>query len=247
MRATSVEELWRPALSPPRIFDVAQIASLPEPARRYLEHAIVPGTPLAAAVRLRMHGEIKLKEWIPFTAEEVLSRERGLIWSARTRFRGISIRGSDRFVDGEGAMRWKAFGILPVLSACGPDVSRSAAGRAAAEAVWLPSVLADADVSWSAPARDRALARFTVRGHPNELALSLGEEGDLRAIKLARWGNPEGAAFHEVDFGGTVEEERVFGGYRIPTRMRLGWYFETPRFESEGEFFRVRVDEARYR
>lgn len=67
--------------------------------RRYLAHAIAPGTPLAGAVRLRMHGEIKLRGWMPFTAEQVLHRGRGMIWRATVRRRGLWIRGDDRLVD----------------------------------------------------------------------------------------------------------------------------------------------------
>lgn len=33
----------------------------------------------------------------------------------------------------------------------------------------------------------------------------------------------------------------------IPTRMRVGWHFGTERFESEGGFFRVAIDDATYR
>jgi hypothetical protein len=44
-----------------------------------------------------------------------------------------------------------------------------------------------------------------------------------------------------------VEEEETFGGYTIPTRLWIGWYFDTERFERDGEFFRVRIDKARYR
>ena len=59
--------------------------------------------------------------------------------------------GFDRLVDGEGAMRWKFLGIVPVMTASGPDISRSAAGRVEAESVWLPSVLCGEDVAWTAP------------------------------------------------------------------------------------------------
>ena len=41
-------------------FDPAAIVSLPEPARRWLGHAIAPGTPLWSSVELTMHGQIKL-------------------------------------------------------------------------------------------------------------------------------------------------------------------------------------------
>jgi hypothetical protein len=39
----------------------------------------------------------------------------------------------------------------------------------------------------------------------------------------------------------------TFARYTIPIRMRVGWYFGTDRFESEGEFFRVTIDDGVYR
>ena len=48
-------------------FDPAAIMGLPEPARRWLGHAIAPGTPLWSSVELTMHGQIKLGRWRPFT------------------------------------------------------------------------------------------------------------------------------------------------------------------------------------
>ncbi len=47
------------------------LADLPEAAHRYLENAIAPETRPASAVRLRMHGEIRLKRWCPFSPDIV--------------------------------------------------------------------------------------------------------------------------------------------------------------------------------
>src|SRR4051794_8989962 len=123
----SLDELWNLSPRSGRVFRPEDFSSLPEPVQRYLQHAIAPGTPLASAVRLQMHGEIKLKEWLPFTAEQVISLGRGMIWKAKVRLYGAPITGSDRIVDGEGAMRWKLFGIIPIVKASGPDTTRSTA------------------------------------------------------------------------------------------------------------------------
>lgn len=66
-------------------------------------------------------------------------------------------------------------------------------------------------------------------------------------MALARWGNPDGGRFRSLPFGAVVEDEATFGGYTILTRMRVGWHIATDRFEPEGEFFRVTVDDASYR
>lgn len=46
-------------------FDPAATMGLPEPARRWLSHAIAPGTPLWNRAELTMHGQIKLGRWRP--------------------------------------------------------------------------------------------------------------------------------------------------------------------------------------
>jgi len=46
------------------------LAGLDEPVTRYLAHAIAEGTPLAPGVRLRMTGRIRVRSWLPFTADQ---------------------------------------------------------------------------------------------------------------------------------------------------------------------------------
>jgi hypothetical protein len=243
----SLDGLWNSVLSGKRAFRSARLSGLAEAVRHYLEHAIAPGALLASAVRLRMHGEIKLKRWLPFTAEQVIYWGRGMIWSATVRMNGMPIRGFDRLVDGEGAMRWKLFGIFPVMTASGPDITRSAAGRVMAESVWLPSVLCGDEVSWMAHDAFHPRASLTVQGEAGELALTIDDNGGLKTLTLPRWGNPGGKEFRYVDFGCVVEEESRFGAYTIPTRLRVGYYVGTDRFGPDGEFFRVTIDEAAYR
>ncbi len=243
----SLEELWESAPPSEGVFEPAQLAALPDAARRYLDRAIAPGTKLASAVRLRMHGEIKLRGWLPFTAEQVICWKRGFIWRAAVRTNGLPIWGSDRLVDGAGAMRWKLLGLFPVMAAAGADITRSAVGRMQGELMWLPSVLCQSQVSWAALDDFHARASLTLLGESTELTLRVSERGRLESISLMRWGNPSGAEYRDESFGGVVEEEGTFAGYTIPTRLRGGWYFGTERFESEGEFFRATIDSAIYR
>jgi hypothetical protein len=216
-------------------------------ARRYLEHAIAPETPLSGAVRLRMHGQIRLGGWLPFRAEQVIVWRRGFIWKAAVRMLGLPIRGADRLVDGRGAMRWKMLGLLPVMSEGGDDISRSSAGRMAAESIWLPSVLCRDEVSWSVGEDTGLRAELEAGGRPAALELTCGGDGRLLRICTERWGNPDGEGFRVHPFGAVVEEERSFDGYTVPGRLRVGWYLGSERFEREGEFFRAEVEAAEYR
>lgn len=242
-----LDTLWMSSPPAERAFEPRELSHLPEIVQGYLAHSIAPGTPLASAVRLRMHGTIKLKKWRRFKAEQVIVRDRGMIWHARMRMHGLPLRGSDQLVNGAGTMGWKLWGVVPLLRASGSDITRSAAGRVAAESIWLPSLLCGDGVWWREVDAYVAKARLAIDGHAAELAMTL-DQGRLRSVALARWGNPDGGAFHEVSFGAYVDQEATFGAYTIPARLRVGWYFDDPgRFDAEGKFFEVSIDDAVYR
>lgn len=243
-----LNDLWESAPICDRVFYPELLTDLPDLARRYLEHAIAPGTQLASAVRLWMHGNIKLgQKWHPFKGEEVICWNRGMIWQATTWMQGLPICGADQVVDSVSNIQWKILGLFPVMKASGDDITRSGMGRVQGESVWLPSVLCNPDISWMELGALKIQANFTTLGEPAKLSLTVNDQGMLEQVKFDRWGNPGGGEFHYVDFGGIIEESSTFGGYTIPTRLRLGWFFESDRFESEGEFFRCTIDKAVYR
>jgi hypothetical protein len=126
------EALWEQAPRAVRRFDPQEIAHLPEVVRGYLTHSIAPGTPLASAVRLRMHGRIRVGRWRKFKAVQVITCDGAMIWRAAVRMAGTSIRGCDSLLGGEGAMRWRLFGMISVIRESDPDISRSVAERVAA-------------------------------------------------------------------------------------------------------------------
>ncbi len=243
----SLNALWNSAIPEHRTFNPDEFAHLPEAARRYLVHGIAPGTALASAVRLKMHGEIKLKTWCPFTAEQVVYMQRGFIWSATAWMNRLPVVGSDRIIDGTGAMQWKLLGLFPVMTGTGADITRSTAGRFHTELMLLPSAFCRHDVTWGSTDAEHLHASFTAQGEQAELDFTLDPTGRLKTAQLPRWGNPDGTEHRYVDFGAIVEDEGTFGGYTIPTRLRVGWYFGSERFEPEGEFFRATIDEAIYR
>ncbi len=247
MQRTSLDGLWNAASSPSRTFRPDQLQGYPEATRRYLGHAIAPGSPLASVVRLRMHGEIKLRRWCPFTAEQVISWDRGFIWSATARIHGFPVRGFDRLVDGHGMVRWKLLGIVPVIAASGLDVTRSAAGRVMAESVWLPSVLCRDGLTWTARDVLHPQVHLTIGPEAADLRLCIDADGVLQSVSLSRWSNPDNTRYRYENFGGLVEQEHRFAGFTVPTRLRVGYFASTNRFESDGEFFRATIDDAAYR
>ncbi|MCZ7530237.1 MAG: hypothetical protein M5U31_07760 [Acidimicrobiia bacterium] len=237
-----MREQRRLALPAATAFDPAEIAGLPEPVRRYFTAAIAPGTPASRSVELRMRGSIRIGRWMPFRADEILTPLRGFVWRARAA--GI-ISGSDRFVDDKGVMRWKLAGVVPVMSAEGPDISRSAAGRAGGEGLWLPTALLPRfGVAWDATDDGHITARFRVGETAIELRHTIDDAGRVTASVLDRWGDPDSAGtFASHPFGGDVTGYGSFGGITIPTSGRLGWGYGTDSWP-DGEFFRYQLTDV---
>lgn len=229
----------------PTPFTPGMAGGMPEPARRWLIHAIAPGTSLWRSVEFRMSGQIRLGAWQPFTATHILAPPEGFIWAATARVLGLPVAGYDRLSSGTGQMRWRLLGIVPVMSADGTDVTRSAAGRLAGEAVLIPTTFREA--SWShGDEGDRAVARWRIGEESEGVQLHVGPQGQLLGVLVQRWGNPNGAPYGRYPFGVTVEEEDTFAGITIPSVFRAGWWWGTDR-QSEGEFFRARITAAAFR
>ncbi len=145
-------------------FTDEEIEGLPEPVRRYFTSAVAHDTPLAVSVNLRMRGSIKLKGWMPFRARQVLNPHVGYVWAARVAW---LVSGADYYADGHGGMDWKLAGLKQLVRADGPDVSRSAAARGAAEAVWIPTALLPRyGVTWLAEDEHHIRASWTIDGRP---------------------------------------------------------------------------------
>lgn len=230
-------------------FDPGMVADLPEPARRYLLHALEPGAHLASTVRLTLPGSMRMTrdgEPLPMESEEILAAGRGYVWTARMRKGPLTIRGFDAYADGEGEMRWWVAGLVPVVGADGEEVSRSAAGRLAGEsALFLPSTLLPSrGARWEAVDPSTVRVRVDAGGEEVELTLELNGDGSLRRLSYPRWNadpknGPVGyLPFVSDEFG----EERTFAGHRLPTRFRAGWRLG----EEEFPFFYVRGAEAAF-
>ncbi|GAA4733817.1 hypothetical protein GCM10023328_11640 [Modestobacter marinus] len=225
-------------------FDPGMLAGLPEPARRWLGHALAPGTPLWQTVELSMTGRIRLGRWRSFTARQVLAPPSGFIWAARARVAGLPVTGFDRYSGATGEMGWRLLGLLPVMSSSGPDVSLSAAGRLAGEAVLVPTMFQHA--RWEACAEpDTVVMAWRLANGVERTRLRVGADGRLLEAVLQRWGNPDGAPFGRYPFGVSIDEEATFAGVRVPSVLRAGWWWGTDR-QTDGEFFRARIVSATF-
>lgn len=225
-------------------FDPSHICALPEPARRWLLRAVAPGAPMCDRVRLTMHGEIRLGRWRSFTATEDLRPDTGFMWAARTSMAGLPVTGYDAFAGGEGRQHWRLLGMVPVQSATGLEVTRSAADRLAAESSLLPTSLVAAE--WRpGPDRDVAVYARRVGGRyaRARVAIHVDAGGRLREVSMARWGTPPGAPFGQYPFRVRFAGEQRRQGIAIPTDLAAAWRLPG---DAWFEFFRAHIDAAHF-
>jgi hypothetical protein len=244
--ADPIVGLWDRLAAPqgdPEPVNAAAVEALPEPARRWLNHAIAPGALAARGVLLQMTGHIKIGRWLPFTAVQVIAPS-GYVWVARAG-RGISIQGFDRYSDDTAEMRWLVAGRIPVLRARGPDIARGSAARLAIEAlIWLPTAFGDA--RWQA-SDDPNVAVATRRVGREQLPMELRLDSDGRPehVSMLRWANPNREPYGYHPFGGILDDETTFAGITIPTSVRVGYWLGSKRW-NEGEFFRAQIIQATF-
>ena len=216
------------------------LAGLDEPVAWYLSHAIAEGAPLAPGVRLRMTGRIRVRWWLPFTAVQECDG-RSFRWRARVGWGGVApLVVTDRFAEGEGSTDGRLMGRVPLFRADGPDTGRSAAGRAALEAILAPvSLLSRSGVVWRAD-DDAIVAALEIPPERPEVRIAIDGRGAVRSVSALRWGNAGQDGFGYIPFGGHIHAERTFGGLTVPSRLSVGWWFGTPRYEP---FFEAEITE----
>jgi len=216
-------------------FDAARLADLPVPVRRFLEHAIRPGTPLARSVELETIGAIGLHRDRPklvFRSRQVLSRQ-GLVWKARVGSGFFRMSGDDTFDGRSGSMRWHLWGLAPVMSGGGPDVSRSAAGRVALELIsYLPTaLLPQSGVRWEAVDDRTARAHLTVAGERLSPLVTVAADGRLERVEMRCWddGGGDRAPGYVLWTGECLDGEQTFDGVTVPRSGRVTKWAGTPQ------------------
>jgi hypothetical protein len=243
VKPSQLPMLEQEIVSPTRdVFTETEIEGLGGPVQRYFRAAIAIGTPLATSARIRMRGQIKLNRWLRFRSRQVLNPHAGYVWNARVA--GL-INGSDYYFNGRGGMDWKIAGLKNLVHAEGPEVTRSALARGAAETVWIPTAsLPRFGVEWKALTNRHIEGSWTVDGYPFTTRYTLDSDGMITSIVFDRWGDPHRTgSFGVHTFGGEVSGYDTFHGSTIPSSGNMGWFYGTERWD-DGEFFRYQVTDV---
>ncbi len=227
-------------------YETEATVELPAPAQRYFAFA-AHGLTTPHAVGLRMRGEIRPNPrgaWLPFTARQIIAPGRGFAWEASAGRGLLRLVGGDYYFRNEARVAFRLWNLLPVVRAAGPDIARSARGRLAMEAIFLPCSLRHA--AWEA--RDEHTARCvqTIDGETLWFDLTVDERGVPRHVDMLRWSDQtDDKRFTPVPFGVNILAMQRFGDWELPGQINVGWHRGANRYAT-GEFFRARIIAAEF-
>lgn len=229
-------------------FTEEMVEGLPDPARRFFLHSMRPGMIIPSKLHWGYSGELKPGKgmpWLSLEAEQIIVKDKGFVWKARTSKGPFVLTAADHYLDGAGRMRISLFGLIPIINATGPDLSRSALGRLVIENCSIPGAfLPSRNIRIEGIDKEHFRATVSLNGEIIPITLTVDENGRLKEFTMFRWGDQtDDGSFRYIPYGGTVSEERVFGGYAIPSQLAIGWWYGTERYE---DVIRFNIDWAEF-
>jgi len=248
-RADRMEWARLAALQPtnPAMYDPVMVADLPEPARRFFNFAIKPGTPLLTVAEIDMGGEFSLgtrdnPNFQPMDARQILAAPTGFVWKLKMPG-AVSVSGSDT----GSWTRFRVLGLIPVAR-MGGDTNHAwaAYGRYVAEAVfWTPAALLPGPgVVWETLDQDTARVTVTHNELSQGVDMKVDAEGRPAVVHFMRWTNANPEKKHRLQpFGGHLSDFREVQGFRIPFNVEAGNMFGTDEYFP---FFKAEVTAVRF-
>ncbi|HKK92528.1 MAG TPA: DUF6544 family protein [Longimicrobiales bacterium] len=209
----------------------SDLASLPEPVRRYVRTSGAVGRPIAHHVRAVWRGRIRSgpdDPWMTFSAEQWnFVSEPARFFLMRARRGGLPVDVYHAFEDGEASMRVRLLSTFPLVDASGPEFTRAETVTILNELALLsPSALASSpDIRWEPVDDHAARAHYRVGGVEVGAVLRF-EDGELVDFvsddRLAA--SADGTDFVPRRWSTPVGDYREVDGLRLMSRGEGRWH-----------------------
>ncbi len=196
----------------------------------------------ARVVHLRQSGRLRQdasSRWMPFSATQTIeTRVCGFDWRARSGPGGL-VHIRDALVEGEGELRVRLFGLLPVARVSGsPEVTRGELMRYLAELAWAPhAILANSELRWRREAADRLIVSVGAA----QVTLLLDDRGRVAATYAPDRPRAVGKRFVPTPWKGYYAGYTMASGLWLPQEARVAWVLDG----AELTCFEGRVDDWR--
>jgi len=233
------------AANPPSVVTEADLAGLPEPVQRWLRASGVIGKERPSIVRLKYEGDFRLSEdksWMPYQSETYYTTDPpAFLWRVKMEmFPLVSIVGRDRYCDGDGGIRMRLLGFIPVADKAGGALNQGSLLRYLGETVWFPAAVLSPHITWEPIDAHAARATMTYRGVSGSLTFFFDADGRVVRQEAAdRYndarGGPERWSIPITAWG-------QFGNVRVPTEGEGVWNYDTGDFT----YIRWRVTDVEY-
>ena len=170
----------------------SDIVNLPSPVQTYLRYTGIIGKKEIKTVDLKQEGVFKQEvdsKWVSMRAEQYINVDAmGFIWKAKTSI----IRVIDQFVNGNGRLNIKLFGLFNIGDFQGAEADQGEALRFLTESIWFPSAFTKEYLEWTEV--DSHTADVTLLCNtPNVTArLHFRKSGEVEKITAKRYMEDEG-------------------------------------------------------
>lgn len=232
-----------------KVYDPEELEDLPAPVQRYFRKVLKAGQNMIAAVHIKQEGTFNNKlgsdAWSPFTATvDVVTQRPGFVWDARISMMGIPVHVHDAYVGGEGILRGRLLGALPVMEMRGtPEAAEGELYRYLAEAPCYPTALLPSQgVRWEAV--DNSSARVTLEdgGTRVTMLFTFGEDDLIESVYAEARGREVSGKIVPTPWKGTWSQYESHGGMLVPTSGEIAWILQ----EGLSPYWRGRIVEYNF-
>lgn len=208
----------------------AQLRSeqLPVPVQEYFRQVLPENPSIIKKVELTHSGYFRTSpknNWVKIKGKQCfLTDIPEFEWIGKTSL----FKATDSFVDGEGRLRVKLFGLIPIVNARGPEVDQAELLRWLGESVWFPTNFLPGDhLNWSPIDSSSAKLSYTHQGMKIWYIVRFDEKGYIVRLETERY-MEEGKLESWV---GKLSDYKEFHGMMIPTHIEALWELEEGDFQ----------------
>jgi hypothetical protein len=207
---------------------------LPLPVKKWLENSGVVGREIIQTVYLEQSGLMRLKpeqkEWIKSEAKQYFTTKKpSFIWSVKTTMKGLPVVGRDLFKDGQGKMKIKLLGLLPVVDVYeNQKTNQSTLQRYMGEIIWFPTAAISPYIKWEPIDEKSVKATMTYNETVGTGIYYFNENGEPTKFVAKRYKDVNDEK--PTEWMAEILEYRIFDGIKIPSKIEASWMIEEGKF-----------------